>query len=204
MFELRLGGWFLCSNIGFQHGMYDMGSFYNFHVGMFRAIRNLMAAEAAGFEDAGSASAQSQDAAFRDEQRVLYQDSLPNMFYVKTQAEKDALKGIDSALSVANPLTRTVETPSYSVYNAATSAELSPDVISKMSACESATLESLITGQNPSQTLRCGWLYKPGQSGALVNRGVLGTKDGPVFSTCLLYTSPSPRDGLLSRMPSSA
>ena len=24
------------------------------------------------------------------------------------------------------------------------------------------------------------------------------------FTTCLLYTSPSPRDGLLSRMPSSA
>ena len=27
---------------------------------------------------------------------------------------------------------------------------------------------------------------------------------GPLFTTCLLYTSPSPRDGLLSRMPSSA
>ena len=27
---------------------------------------------------------------------------------------------------------------------------------------------------------------------------------GPHFSACLLYTSPSPRDGLLSRMPSSA
>ena len=26
----------------------------------------------------------------------------------------------------------------------------------------------------------------------------------PLFYTCLLYTSPSPRDGLLSRMPSSA
>ena len=25
-----------------------------------------------------------------------------------------------------------------------------------------------------------------------------------MFDTCLLYTSPSPRDGLLSRMPSSA
>ena len=25
-----------------------------------------------------------------------------------------------------------------------------------------------------------------------------------LFSSCLLYTSPSPRDGLLSRMPSSA
>ena len=28
--------------------------------------------------------------------------------------------------------------------------------------------------------------------------------DPPSFKTCLLYTSPSPRDGLLSRMPSSA
>ena len=27
---------------------------------------------------------------------------------------------------------------------------------------------------------------------------------GPQFQDCLLYTSPSPRDGLLSRMPSSA
>ena len=29
-------------------------------------------------------------------------------------------------------------------------------------------------------------------------------KDGHVRIACLLYTSPSPRDGLLSRMPSSA
>ena len=28
--------------------------------------------------------------------------------------------------------------------------------------------------------------------------------DQAIRSTCLLYTSPSPRDGLLSRMPSSA
>ena len=30
------------------------------------------------------------------------------------------------------------------------------------------------------------------------------TGDMMAFGTCLLYTSPSPRDGLLSRMPSSA
>ena len=29
-------------------------------------------------------------------------------------------------------------------------------------------------------------------------------KDGEKYNSCLLYTSPSPRDGLLSRMPSSA
>ena len=33
--------------------------------------------------------------------------------------------------------------------------------------------------------------------------GILGM-NGAGKSTCLLYTSPSPRDGLLSRMPSSA
>ena len=31
-----------------------------------------------------------------------------------------------------------------------------------------------------------------------------GKQDENEFETCLLYTSPSPRDGLLSRMPSSA
>ena len=31
-----------------------------------------------------------------------------------------------------------------------------------------------------------------------------GSLTGDQYSTCLLYTSPSPRDGLLSRMPSSA
>ena len=30
------------------------------------------------------------------------------------------------------------------------------------------------------------------------------TQDSDGYTTCLLYTSPSPRDGLLSRMPSSA
>ena len=33
---------------------------------------------------------------------------------------------------------------------------------------------------------------------------LLKTIDDEIAVTCLLYTSPSPRDGLLSRMPSSA
>ena len=33
---------------------------------------------------------------------------------------------------------------------------------------------------------------------------LLGIKGNRTSSVCLLYTSPSPRDGLLSRMPSSA
>ena len=37
---------------------------------------------------------------------------------------------------------------------------------------------------------------------AVINARIGASKMG--FFTCLLYTSPSPRDGLLSRMPSSA
>ena len=38
-----------------------------------------------------------------------------------------------------------------------------------------------------------------------LEQAVLGDRMGfHAFWTCLLYTSPSPRDGLLSRMPSSA
>ena len=46
--------------------------------------------------------------------------------------------------------------------------------------------------------------------GILLDRMSLSAKNGwldeqnRVFIICLLYTSPSPRDGLLSRMPSSA
>ena len=37
-----------------------------------------------------------------------------------------------------------------------------------------------------------------------INTGLLDENFRPVVNNCLLYTSPSPRDGLLSRMPSSA
>jgi len=40
---------------------------------------------------------------------------------------------------------------------------------------------------------------------SLINQASLATAENyEAASTCLLYTSPSPRDGLLSRMPSSA
>ena len=40
--------------------------------------------------------------------------------------------------------------------------------------------------------------------GGLVSPRARVHEGAMVASTCLLYTSPSPRDGLLSRMPSSA
>ena len=38
----------------------------------------------------------------------------------------------------------------------------------------------------------------------MVTSGTGRNKDNKHYQDCLLYTSPSPRDGLLSRMPSSA
>ena len=39
---------------------------------------------------------------------------------------------------------------------------------------------------------------------SLFNKPFRKISKGQLVNTCLLYTSPSPRDGLLSRMPSSA
>ena len=47
-------------------------------------------------------------------------------------------------------------------------------------------------------------IYKAAYSGLLKLFLDLLPTDGLRGKTCLLYTSPSPRDGLLSRMPSSA
>ena len=56
-----------------------------------------------------------------------------------------------------------------------------------------------------------GWTEdreEPGNHNETIDRllGDVGELDDleDVINTCLLYTSPSPRDGLLSRMPSSA
>ena len=45
---------------------------------------------------------------------------------------------------------------------------------------------------------RTAYLYLGSEADALE------AVDEAVYQACLLYTSPSPRDGLLSRMPSSA
>ena len=42
------------------------------------------------------------------------------------------------------------------------------------------------------------WMYSP------KNLRKQMEEEGHIYYICLLYTSPSPRDGLLSRMPSSA
>ena len=58
------------------------------------------------------------------------------------------------------------------------------------------------------------WLHAHAPAGAKLTGDTRRLQPGDVFfayvlgnerlATCLLYTSPSPRDGLLSRMPSSA
>ena len=61
----------------------------------------------------------------------------------------------------------------------------------------------------PRGTYECSdgtWVGISASADSVANRvtRLLGVGDDPRFTTCLLYTSPSPRDGLLSRMPSSA
>ena len=58
---------------------------------------------------------------------------------------------------------------------------------------------------DPAQFPRLGTVQYPETLPLEDKEVVLTFDDGPLPPyTCLLYTSPSPRDGLLSRMPSSA
>ena len=66
-------------------------------------------------------------------------------------------------------------------------------------------LDSGATSQKPNVVLeKMNEIYKV--SNANVHRGTyaLSAETTLAYEGCLLYTSPSPRDGLLSRMPSSA
>ena len=63
-------------------------------------------------------------------------------------------------------------------------------------------------GTNPEQLFAAGWsaCFEGAMAIAAKAKGVTLPDDLAIDAevSCLLYTSPSPRDGLLSRMPSSA
>ena len=70
-----------------------------------------------------------------------------------------------------------------------------------------AVTASLLLGFGLSKTQDRSVLVRNIAAGLLVIFGLMGfVLDRPAGTSfnCLLYTSPSPRDGLLSRMPSSA
>ena len=60
---------------------------------------------------------------------------------------------------------------------------------------------NVIIDTNPS--LEISRVVSPDDTYAEINNA-LGLSENASIISCLLYTSPSPRDGLLSRMPSSA
>ena len=59
-------------------------------------------------------------------------------------------------------------------------------------------VDDYVIWNRPNGDIEEGWVYFKGDPVDNEKR----VKQG--WNTCLLYTSPSPRDGLLSRMPSSA
>ena len=62
----------------------------------------------------------------------------------------------------------------------------------------------VITTTRPSTSVPWAREYAFNYWGELYNESGTRLNSHPGISACLLYTSPSPRDGLLSRMPSSA
>ena len=67
-------------------------------------------------------------------------------------------------------------------------------------------LSAFIGQDQDNLNLRCTNASLPGSNLATLelNNTFHGVTQRHAYRSCLLYTSPSPRDGLLSRMPSSA
>ena len=114
------------------------------------------------------------------------------------------------------------------------SSEIKVDTISENTSAngvviDSVTLKDGAVGATGTATSVAGIPFFRGDTGSIYTHDVSGTDDSAQYNTaygltaldaittgdkniaigyaalgCLLYTSPSPRDGLLSRMPSSA
>ena len=77
-----------------------------------------------------------------------------------------------------------------------------------------STFDAIVVGGGPGGCSAAGYLAMADKKVLLIEKGVwprdkicgdaVGGKSLSHVKACLLYTSPSPRDGLLSRMPSSA
>ena len=77
------------------------------------------------------------------------------------------------------------------IVSKANSVRISPKKLRKVA--------DLVRGLNVNKALNS--LSHMDEKGAAI---ILKTLSSAIANACLLYTSPSPRDGLLSRMPSSA
>ena len=79
-----------------------------------------------------------------------------------------------------------------------------PLVPSYLSFVTGMSLEDLQEGVDRKATFIHSLLFVTGFSLIFITLGASASFLGAFLRDCLLYTSPSPRDGLLSRMPSSA
>ena len=60
--------------------------------------------------------------------------------------------------------------------------KISNNIQEKVNFCKNATIDTLISAEDPKENLRCGWIYKKRTGSPLpeINQGALGTFDGPV------------------------
>ena len=92
------------------------------------------------------------------------------------------------------------------IYALSSGPGISGVAIIRISGKETGKVLKLLTGKNiPSPRVATLRKINKINTSELIDEGIVLWFPGPEsYTGCLLYTSPSPRDGLLSRMPSSA
>ena len=143
---------------------------------MFRALSNLISGGAdESFIDQKSA-------AYTATSRTMFQEQLPNIIPVKTNAIKDSMRTAVAALTTMDPITRNTNKEDVDIYTYAASTEIPEHIKRRINFCETGKLDILLANQRPSEKIRCGWLYEKGVTGTApkINRGVLATSAGPL------------------------
>ena len=77
-------------------------------------------------------------------------------------------------------------------------------VLANVNSCDSDVSVGASSGSSKGDSSSDDDICNPSEEAARVKLNEFLVKVREVYHDCLLYTSPSPRDGLLSRMPSSA
>ena len=90
---------------------------------------------------------------------------------------------------LSRPLFRQMGGPAQPMPQDMAPPQMDPEMARQAGVLEKAEMEARAAGE---------------QLGAEYAQNMMAGIDGAQSTDCLLYTSPSPRDGLLSRMPSSA
>ena len=114
-------------------------------------------------------------------QSERYNNTLVNA--IPTMAGLPAPNELQNAVVGVNPLNGSAVDSHRNLPSLFTSMQMPGQMQRQEQVCQTATIDGLLSSQNESKPIRCGWMYSPPPTGSpipTVSRGAIGTVNGPI------------------------